>query len=159
MESFVAMAKMLSTNKSIKVLELDCCNITDKFIEKSQKELMEVRNIEHINFSNNYLSDKSGKILMEMVNRSKSITKLSFAKNCLGIKVQNDIGAALKANQNRKEHSKIDEKEMEYLKYVSEIQENNEESIKSTIEKLREKEQKAKLSSLVCEVVKTELEE
>lgn len=63
-ESFVAMAKMLSTNKSLKVLEMDTCNITDKFIEKSEKELKEVRNIEYINFSNNYLSDKSGKILL-----------------------------------------------------------------------------------------------
>jgi hypothetical protein len=101
-ESFSALAKMLSTNKSLKVLELDCCNITDKIIEKSQKELKEVRNIEHINFNNNYISDKSGKILMEMVNKGKSITKLSFVKNCLGIKVQNDISAVFKANKNRK---------------------------------------------------------
>lgn len=33
----------------------------------------------------------------------------------------------------------MDEKEIEYLRYVSEIQENNEESIKSTIEKMRQK--------------------
>ncbi len=63
-ESFVAMAKMLSTNKSLKVLEMETCNITDKFIENSEKELKEVRNIENINFNNNYLSDKSGKILL-----------------------------------------------------------------------------------------------
>ncbi len=58
------MAKMLSTNKSLKVLEMETCNITDKFIENSEKELKEVRNIENINFNNNYLSDKSGKILL-----------------------------------------------------------------------------------------------
>lgn len=43
---------------------MDTCNITDKFIEKSEKELKEVRSIEHINWSNNYLSDKSGRTLL-----------------------------------------------------------------------------------------------
>jgi hypothetical protein len=88
-ESFVAMAKMLSTNKSLKVLEMDGCNIVDRFIEKSEKELKEVLNIEHLDFSNNYLTDKSGNILLQMVNKANSITKLCLLNNCLGINMQN----------------------------------------------------------------------
>ena len=95
-DTFIYLISHLSQNKSIKRLRMDGCNIIDKYIFRSEKYMKANKILECIDFSNNYLNDKGGKVLQKLVSQNKKIIKLSLTKNCINLAILSEISDILK---------------------------------------------------------------
>ena len=70
---------------------MDGCDIIDKYIFRTDKFFRANKTLECIDFSNNYINDKGGKLLQTLVMHNKKIVKMSLRKNCVNLTIQGEI--------------------------------------------------------------------
>jgi hypothetical protein len=77
---------MLTRNKSLKVIALNSCKISDSYLLKNDyfSSSHALSRIEEIEMENNYIGNKGGEVLKEFVMANGNILKLGLRKNCIG---------------------------------------------------------------------------